>query len=197
VKTKPISEETRSAILETTWTLIARKGRLDVSPQEIAEISGVSRQTIYLAFGNRAGLLTAMARHKDTQSDHVERLSKISHAAELQREDFEAYVGVWLDYLPLIYPVAILLDAAALTDREAASALDDRMKGALLAGLKSILRRLAKSGHVSDAWKPERAAELVWSAIQPSAWRQLVVECGWSPKEFRRSRLEIVRAIVA
>lgn len=196
MKTKAISEQTRAAILETTWSLIVKKGRLDVSPAEIAEVSGVSRQTVYLAFGNRAGLLTATARHRDQQSDHVERLRRISSADDVDLDAFERYLGVWIDYLPLIYPVAILLDAAALTDREAASALDDRMKGALLAGLRHMLKQLAKRGELADRWKPDRAAELVWSAIQPSAWRQLVVECGWSPREFRRSRLEIVRAIV-
>jgi AcrR family transcriptional regulator len=196
MKRKPISEETRAAILNATWSLIAKKKRLDVSQTEIAAAAGVSRQTVYLAFGNRAGLLTAMARNKDLQSDHVARLGRISHADTVRSEDLLRYVEVWLDYLPLIYPVGILLDAAALTDAEAASAWDDRMKSALLAGLKRILRQLSKDGHVVPGLKPDRAAEQVWSLIHPTAWRQLVVGCGWSPEEFRRSRLDIIRATV-
>jgi AcrR family transcriptional regulator len=196
MKIKPISEETRAAILDATWSLIARKKRLDISQTEIAAAAGVSRQTIYLAFGSRAGLLRAMARNKDLLSDHVARLGEISHSDTVSLEDFERYIEVWLDYLPLIYPVGILLDAAALTDREAASAWDDRMKGALLAGLKRMLHHLAKRGHLAARLKPDQAAEQVWSLIHPAAWRQLVVECGWSPKEFRRSRLDIIRATV-
>jgi AcrR family transcriptional regulator len=194
MKTKPISEQTRTLILNATWSLIADKKRLDISQTEIAAAAGVSRQTVYLAFGSRAGLLTAMARNKDLQSDHVGRLGKISHSDTVTREDFQRYIEIWLDYLPLIYPVGILLDAAALADAEAASAWDDRMKGALLAGLKRIFRQLAKRGHLTSGLKPDRAAELVWSLIHPAAWRQLVVDCGWSPQEFRRSRLEIIRA---
>lgn len=196
MKKKPITEKTRAAILDTTWSLIAEKGRLDVGQSEIAQAAGVSRQTVYIAFGSRAGLLTAMVRNKDTRSDHVARLSEISRAETATPADFLRFVGIWLDYLPLIYPVGILLDAASVTDPEAASAWDDRMRKALLAGLKRILRYLAEGGHLASGWNAERAAELTWSLVHPTSWRQLVVECGWSADEFRRSRVEIIRSTV-
>ena len=192
MKKEPISEKTRAAILDATWSLIVEKGRLDVSQAEIAKAAGVSRQSIYLAFGNRSGLLTAMARNKDTQSDHVVQLGKISRTESATPDDFLRYIDVWLKYLPVIYPVGILLDAASLTEPDAASAWDDRMRGALLAGLKRILGHLAKDGRLAAGWEADRAAEFVWSLIHPTAWRQLVVGCGWSPEEFRRSRLEII-----
>ncbi len=194
MKKKPISDKTRAAILDATWSLIADKKRLDVSQTEIAAAAGVSRQTIYLAFGNRAGLLTEMVRNKDIQSDHVARLGEISRTGTATPADLLRYVAIWLDYLPLIYPVGILLDAAALTDPEAASAWDDRMKGALLAGLKRILGCLAKGGYLAPGWEPERAAELVWSLIHPASWRQLVDGCGWSVEEFRHSRIAIIES---
>lgn len=195
-KPNPISEATRTAVLNATWSLMADKKRLDVSQAEIAAAAGVSRQTLFIAFGSRAGLLTAMARNKDRQSDHVARLIEGSRAETVDPAGFLRYVGTWLDYLPLIYPVGILLDAASLTDAEAAAAWDDRMKGALLAGLKRILARLEKAGHLRSGVRPERGAESIWSLIHPTAWRQLVVECGWTPEEFRRSRLEIIESTV-
>jgi AcrR family transcriptional regulator len=196
MKRKPITEATRAAILRATWSLIAEKRRLDVSQSEIAAAAGVSRQTVYLAFGDRTGLLTAMARNKDEETDHVARLSEISRAGSAAPEDFLRYLGIWLDYLPLIYPVGILLDAASLTDPGARSAWDDRMKGALLAGLKRIVGHLAKGGHLASGWDAPGAAEFVWNLIHPASWRQLVVDCGWSADEFRRSRLQIVRSVV-
>ncbi|MFH1793625.1 MAG: TetR/AcrR family transcriptional regulator [Pseudomonadota bacterium] len=196
MKKQPISEATRTAILNATWSLFAEKGRLEVSQADIARAAGVSRQSIYLAFGNRAGLLTAMARNKDMQSDHVQRLRQISQAQTADEQDFLRYVDIWLDYLPLIYPVGILLDAESLTDAEAESAWDDRMKGALLAGLKLILGRLEVAGRLGGAWRAEQAAELVWSLVHPTSWRQLVVGCGWSREDFRRSRLDMIRSLV-
>jgi AcrR family transcriptional regulator len=193
---KPISEATRTAILNATWSLIAEKGRFDVGQAEIAAAAGVSRQTVYLAFGDRAGLLLAMARNRDTQTDHVRRFSEISNAETAGPDDFVRYLDIWLDYLQQLYPVAILLDAAALTDRDAAAAYNDRMKGALLAGFKRVLHLLAKGGDLVPGCNPDRAAEMIWSLAHPTAWRQLVVELGWSPEEFRRSRLEVIRASV-
>jgi AcrR family transcriptional regulator len=196
MKKKPITEETRDAILDATWSLIAERGQIDVSQAEIAAAAGVSRQTVYLAFGSRTGLLTAMTRRKDSQSDHAARLGEISRSNAAAPEDLLRYVGIWLDYLPMIYPVGILLDAAALTDPEAASAWDDRMKDALLMGLKRILRRLAAAGHLARGVDADRSAELVWSLMHPAAWRQLVVGCGWSAEAFRRSRLALIRQAV-
>lgn len=190
----PISEETRNAILEATWALIAKRKRLDVGQAEIAAAAGVSRQTVYLAFGNRAGLLTAMVRHRDTQSDHVARLSEISHGPNVSLDDFQDYLDIWIDYLQLIYPVAILLDAAALTDADAESAWDDRMKGALLAGLKRIFMHLATSRQLKPEWTIEQASQLTWSLLHPACVRQLMVGCGWSAAEFRRSRMDLIRA---
>ena len=167
--------------------------RPDLSALTRADGSDISRQTIFLAFGNRAGLLTAMARNQDRQSDHVRRLGEISFADSASPGDLRRYLEIWLDYLAIIYPVAILLDAAALTDAEAAAALDDRMKGALLAGFKRIFGLLQQGGHLRPAWSAERAAELAWGLVHPASWRQLVVACAWSPDEVRRSRLEIIR----
>lgn len=195
MKTKTIPEETRKKILETAWTLIAERGETDVSQVEIAEAAGVSRQTLFLAFGDRTGLLLAMVRHKDTLSDHVQRLG---FAGGLKPEDPEsliASVEAWLDYLPIIYPVGILLDAAALTDAAARAAWDDRMKGALLAGW----RRRARAVHAAGSIKgdPDRIAEEIWALCHPSAWRLLVVETGWSAVEFRQSRINLVRACLS
>jgi AcrR family transcriptional regulator len=194
MKKEPVSEVTRTAVLDATWSLMAEKKRLDVSLSEIAAAAGVSRQTIYIAFGDRAGLLMAMVQHKDRQSDHVMRLGQVSNAGKVTPEDFRRYLEVWFDYLALIYPVAILLDATSVTDQEAAAAWDDRMKGALLAGLKRIFANLAKGRHLALGWKPDQGAELVWSLIHPTSFRQLVLGCGWSIEEFRRSRFEIIGA---
>jgi len=194
MKTAPITDKTRAAILKATWSLIAKKKRLDVSQSEIAAAAGVSRQTIYMAFGSRAGLLTAMVRNKDLQTDHVARLGAISQAPNVTPADFMRYLDVWLDYLPHLHPVAVLLEAAAVTDPEAAAAWDDRMKGALLAGLKRILHRLAAGGHLAARTDADRAAELVWSLIHPASWRHLVIACGWSAEEFKSSRIDLIHA---
>jgi AcrR family transcriptional regulator len=190
--TRHITEETRVAILDAAWGLIVESGKLDVGQAEIAAKAGVSRQTIYLAFGGRAGLLVAMLRNRDAHSEQVARLMEIAEGPGSAPRDFMAFIEAWLDYLPLIYPVGILLDAAAVNDTEAAAAWDDRLKKSLLFGMRRVLRRVEKAGGLAAGWTADTAAQLAWSLVHPASWRLLVVESGWSADAFRRSRIDII-----
>ena len=189
---KQISHASRIAILDAAWELIAERNQLDVGQSEIAAQAGVSRQTIFLAFGGRAGLLVAMLRNKDEQSQHVARLREIASGSGNEWSDFLSFIDVWLDYLPVIYPVGIQLDVAAMHDKDAAAAWDDRMKKALLYGMKHILARLQSADRIAPGWTADTAAEMAWSLVHPASWRLLVIECAWSAEDFRRTRIEII-----
>jgi hypothetical protein len=95
-----------------------------------------------------------------------------------------------------VYPVASLLDAAGMTDDEARAAIDDRMIGQLLTGLVTGLRRMKKRGQLAPGVEPERAAQAIWEASHLRAWRSLVIECGWSLDEFKRSRMDLARSFL-
>lgn len=189
---KAIPEETRFAVLDAAWAMMAEGSRADISMAAIAARAGVSRQTLHLAFGDRTGLLQAMLRRKDRTSPEAARLYGFADRRAGTADDFLALVDAWLDYLPIVYPVGIRLDAAALDDEGAAAAWDDRMKGALLNGFRITLAALAGKGLLAPGWTVDRAAEFAWSTVHPAAWRLLVVECGWSAAEFRRSRHETI-----
>lgn len=193
-KPKSISDETKRAILEAAWDLMTDAGQADVAMAAVAERAGVSRQTVFYAFGGRPGLLLAMVRHKDTRSDHVARLRAITAKPDPDPASLLEYSEVWLDYLPLIYPVGILLDAASWTDAEAAAAWDDRMRHALLGGYK----RLAHAIHQGHGLPrdPDETAESIWALVHPTAYRRLVEECGWSPEKFRIRQLDMIRLLI-
>ncbi|WP_176441021.1 TetR/AcrR family transcriptional regulator [Oceanicola sp. 22II-s10i] len=193
-KPKSISDETKGAILGAAWQLIVERGRTDIGMAEIAGAAGVSRQAVFYAFGGRPGLLLAMVRQKDRMSDHVERLGRLAATPDPDRETLAAYAGVWLDYLPIIYPVGILLDAASLTDEDAAAAWRDRMIDSLLGGF----RRLAAAVHAKQPFDddPLRLADALWAQVHPTMWRRLVAECGWSPEDFRKRQMEMCRGLI-
>lgn len=196
-KSPPISDVTQAAILDAAWRLIARDGLADASQARIADEAGVSRQTIFYAFGSRAGLLTAMLRHMDGKSPEVGRLQALSASPRTDPALAEEYLDAWLDYLPRIYPVAILLDAAALTDADARAAIDDRLVGTLLSGFTRFFTRLAAAGRLRAGLDPAQAAVELWVAVHPSAWRLLVIERGWSVAQFRQSRRAVLQSLLA
>lgn len=192
---KKITEETRTAILDAAWALMAQPGRLDAGMAEIAAAAGVSRQTVFYAFGNRAGLLVAMVRHKDTTGSHLARLIALANGTGADLSTLLAFVDVWVDYLPEVYPVAIQLEAGSLTDRDAAMAWNDRFfDRGLRRGFELILGRMAAASALEPGKDPVRLADLCLGLVAPSAWRVLVVECGWSPAAFAASRHALVRA---
>ncbi len=193
---KKISYETKAAILEAAWRLIAERGRVDVGQGDIAAAAGVSRQSIFYAFGNRTGLLTAMVRHKDATSPRLARLREVGAARRTDAEQLLDVVAAWIDYIPDVYPVATLLDAAATTDPEARAAISDRMVGQLLKGFVARLRAMAERGQIAEGVDPDHAAQAIWEAVHIRAWRSLVVECGWSPDEFKRSRVAFARGFL-
>ena len=196
--TKPISEETRLAVLEAAWQLMAGGGRLAATMTEIAEAAGVSRQTLFYAFGNRAGLLVAMVRHRDAQGTHVPRLAELARGDGADAGTLLEFVDVWLDYLPHVYPVAIQMEMDSVTDGDAEVAWNDRfvVKG-VRRGLELILGRMAAAGKLPKGVNPTRLADACLSLVAPSAWRLLVVDFGWKPAAFIASRHALIAALLA
>lgn len=193
-----VSDDTRRQLLETAWDLMAVQGRLDLGMAELATAAGVSRQTLFHAFGNRAGLLVAMARHRDTSSEPVVRMRTLAGGPGSDLATLLAYIDAWCDYLPDIYPVAIQLEMASLHDPAAAAAWQDRIFGqGLRQGLDLILNRMPQSSGERAPRNPARLADLVVSLLSPSAWRHLVVDRGWRPAAFAASRRAIVTTLLA
>lgn len=191
-----ISSETQAAILEAAWELIAREGRANVGLSDIAAAARVTRQTIFYAFGNRTGLLLAMVRHRDAQSKRLARMREIALETPVDCEQILRVAEAWMNYIPEVYPVASLLDAAAMTDPEARAAIEDRMVGQLLSGFLRRVMTLKENGAISADKDPVHLAEQIWETTHIRAWRSLVVERGWSEDEFKSSRLATIRELL-
>ena len=115
-----MSNDTKTRILETAWTLVNERG-IGVGVGEIAAAAGVSRQLVYVHFTSRAGLLVAMARHQDARSGFRERALATRELPPGQALD--RLVRAWCEYLPEILPVALGLEAALIAGEEGASGL--------------------------------------------------------------------------
>lgn len=159
----------------------------------VARASGVSRQMVYLHFENRAGLLTAMARHHDERTGFVAR---VRGTFELEPvTGLEALLREWLDYVPVILPVARALQAAALTGADGGQAWHDRMRD-----LRTALRTAVDRVELAPGWEPAAATDWLWSQVHTARWEQLVVDCGWRPEDFveltvRSSLGELLRPV--
>jgi hypothetical protein len=88
-------------------------------------------------------------------------------------------------YQGRIHGVAMALTRLSGTDPDARAAFDDRMSSrheGLLALTKILHRARLLTGDFSAA----KVADILWQAGAPSSYELLVVERGWTPKEFER-----------
>ena len=183
VAARNVPAETRERILAATWKLMEKSRDLQVRIADIAAAAGVSRQAVYLHFGNRANLLLAAVQYRD-------RISPVQNIARAAEEDavpgaLANFVAAWFEHIPRIEPVAHLLSAASQIDPEAKVAWEDRMS--LLRRLIGVLtKRLATARVLKPEWTAERAADWIWHRTHLDGWRHLVGERGWDAAEYGR-----------
>jgi AcrR family transcriptional regulator len=171
VSSTELSAETRRRVLDAAWERVREQGPKGASVKDIAAAAGVSRQLVYFHYGSRAGLLTAMARHRDRGFGRA-----AAAALELApRPGLEATLRAWCDYVPEILPVARALEAALVTGDEGGTAWRERM-----GQLHEVLRRAVARIELADGWTTESATDWVWARVQPSSYAHLVGERGWA-----------------
>ncbi len=173
--------------------MIERRGDAALSLVELAAETGLSRQTLYLLFGTRAGLLLALVDHLDETSAGPARLTALREGLPA-REAFEPYLRAWLSYLPTIRPVALALSAATTTgDADARSAWESRMTK-LRGGFLMLTKGLKSAGSLRSGWTPEAAADWIFAQTHVDTWHHLVADCGWKPQAAADRIVEQLRA---
>lgn len=170
------SQRTREEILDAAWDLISEKGA-DVSLSEIGKAAGISRQSVYLHFGTRGGLLMALVKRADDRFEIKERMFASFDIADPHKR-LDQTIQVWIDFVKKIYPVATDLVRLRATDADAAAAWEDRM-----ADLRNWLFILAKSlkddNVLASEWNEKEASEYLWASFSVQMWGLLVQDCQW------------------
>lgn len=181
-------------ILRAAWAMI-EAGRIgDLTMAAVGAAAGVSRQTVYVQFGTRAGLLVAMVRERDASNPRGEQFA----AARAEPDPVEALAALtrvlsawWRD----IHPIAQALFAAALTDDAARAAWEDRMAH-LHEIADAIVGRLDAAGVLADGLEVAGATDWLASQLNPLSWVLLVEGAGWSQRDYEERMTAVVRAVL-
>lgn len=186
-------ERTRQAILEAAWKRLSIPGD-PARLEDIAVDAGVTRQSVYLHFGSRGPLLVALVQHIDEALGLEAQIAEIRTCAD-PVEALERSLRLSASYQPRIHGVAMALATLAMTDPDARAAFEDRMHYRR-EGLLAILRVIHKSGRLVPGWTVAKVADALWEAAAPSSFQHLVIERGWSPKDFERWLLHVGRSFL-
>lgn len=181
--------ETRRRILQAAWDLLEKHGPI-VTVADVAGRARVSRQAVYLHFGDRAGLFIALVDHIDITQG----------SAEMRAHVFGAPSGVeslrrWIEtiswYTAKIDVVSYFLESAQYQDPALRAAHRNRMDRRQDI-LRSIVERIAAEGDLAKGWDVGTAADLVYAITMPGTWRELTRELGWSHRRYAEHLTEMV-----
>jgi len=179
---------TRNEILDAAWDLIAQRGA-EVSMKEIAIASDVSRQSVYLHFKSRGGLLMALVKRADDRFTIKEDFFA-AMALSSPAERLDECLRVWFDFAVNIQPVAGDLIRLRKTDEDAAAAWTDRMED-LRSWERELVESLAADSSLAKVWTIDDATDFLWSSSSVQIWELFTVDRRWkaakSSKMLRRT----------
>ena len=127
--------DARTRVLETAWRMIADRRDAAITLVDVAREANVSRQTVYVNFGSRAGLLRAMVEHRDATSPELGAAEDRAPGATPEQA-LAGVIRAWFAYIPVVFKVARALSVAGETDADAKAAIESRwqqLRGGFLA----------------------------------------------------------------
>jgi len=180
------AEETRAHVVRTARDLFVERGYGHTTIVQIAAAAGVSAETIYGAFGNKATLLhrawDITIGGDDEEIVFHERPEVLAVRAEpdLARR-LRLHARLSTRTAQRIAPFQLMVQAAAGAD-EAAAAMLVEMDRQRLVGITVMAEEAASTGQL--AVSVDECRDVVWSMTDGVLWHRLVHERGWTNERF-------------
>jgi AcrR family transcriptional regulator len=183
--------QTRRDIVATAGALFRKHGYAGVSMPTIAADAGVAVETIYRAFGSKAGLFrvvveAAVAGGTARADRPVEERPAIR--AVIEERDPYRQIALYAATQPGIHrragPLLRALAAAAPVDREL-EALWNEIEAIRLAGQGRFVGLLAERGALRAGLSVEEARDGLWALCSLAVHDMVVETRGWTPERYQ------------
>jgi AcrR family transcriptional regulator len=183
------AQDTRLTIVEATRTLLEATGYPDISLDEIARTAGVSRQTIYVQFGSKSGVLQAVAEQIEHSAldQLIPTLLQASSPVEALRMGLERVVSFYEHDAQVLRN----LHAQTVYDANYATVWRDKQQE-IWRNTRRLVEWLDREGSLAAVWNVEEATDWLWAAMSFESYNQLVGERGWTAEQFVRRIMQLV-----
>jgi AcrR family transcriptional regulator len=183
--------DTRRRILQAAWELLEQQDA-GVKLVDVADRAGVSRQAVYLHFGDRSGLLVALVDFIDVSLGAVQLRAHI-HGGATGVESLQRWIETMSWYTAKIDRVTQVLESSQYQDEALAAAWRNRM-GRRQQHIRSIVERIAAEGQLAKGWSVNAAVDLIYVITMPGAWRELTRELGWTAEQYSQHLTRLIQA---
>jgi TetR/AcrR family transcriptional regulator, regulator of autoinduction and epiphytic fitness len=182
--------QTQRDILAAAGTLFRERGYAATSMPLLAGEASVAIETIYRAFGSKAGLFKAVvdaavaggAARADMPVEQRPAIRAVIEESDPRRQ-IELYVATQPGIHRRSGPLLRALVGASATDPTLRRLWDD-IEAARLAGQGRFAGLLAERGTLRAGLSVDEAADLVWTLCSLAVYDLLVVERGWSSERY-------------
>jgi len=177
-------DTTRAALFEAGLALIERDGVAHATLARVGEAAGVTRQSVYLHFGSRAGFLLGLVDYVNAREGFDQSVARVgaaptADAALLQIIERRATSA------PRLEPLLSAL-GAAMGDDEVVADVWKRRQELRWRTFRRLATRMQNEKKLRSDLSAADAAALMWSACSFETWRYLVRTRGWSSRKYVR-----------
>lgn len=182
-------QETRAAILDAAWELLAEHPSGDFGLEQVAKGASVSRQTVYAHFANRAELLVAVVeRYKQDVGYDV--LAQPLLAAETAVDALAELVRFYVAFMPPVARLHIAIDLERARDPLLEKSFSARESGRHQYA-HHVATRLAAEGRLAEAWTVGAAADMISACTSAAFVVELLERRGWTTDELGARLLQL------
>jgi AcrR family transcriptional regulator len=185
---KEQARATQRAILAAAHELFVAKGYGRTTVADVARAAGVSVETVYAAFGNKATLLhrvwdvTIGADDEEIAYHDRREVREIREEPDLRRR-FALQAALFTATARRIVPFLLAIQSAAGAEPAAAEMLAEIQRQRFM-GMGVMAKDAAASGQL--AVSEEQCRDVVWATTDGALWQRLVTERGWSDQQFEQ-----------
>jgi AcrR family transcriptional regulator len=174
-------------MLEAARRLFLADGYAATTIASIAAAADVSVEAVYKAFGNKSGLLRAVAEAAlagpgavptTQRSDEMGAREANPHSIVRNWAEFASQVA------PRLAPVILLIRSAAGSSAEMADLLA-QLDGDRLARMAHQAHFLHDRGYLRSDVSETEARDVMWAYTDPALYELLVLRQGWPVERFR------------
>lgn len=184
------ARENRARVLAAAGELFLEKGYADTAMPEIARVAGVSVQTVYKVFANKATLLKAVFDVSVAGDDEPVPMTERDVIGTIRAEPDAAkkiarYTRHLAEGSPRHVPLQLLARAAAGVDRAAAEVWD-QMRQESLTAMTYFANDLIATGQVRESLSAEDTRDILFTYHSAAIYELLVIDRGWSTDRYAR-----------
>lgn len=180
------AQRNRQAILDTAQRQFLDGGYGATTITAIAREAGVSVETVYKAFGGKAGVVHALYERGLTGLGPVPAYER-SDEMRAHETDPVTIMRKWglltAEVASVVTPIRLLMRSAAATDPEMAALLEES-DDERLTRMRHHARFLEERGYLRDGVTLGEATDILWTCSSVEIYELLVLKRGWSLRRF-------------